>query len=192
VLRSLGRLVVISGPSGAGKTTLSTGLLESETTLKRIVTFTTRDPRPGEIDGADYHFVTEREFADLFTSDRALDVATVGDARYGLTLASVTVVLDRGWVPIVVVDPIGGIRIAERIPSLTMFVTAPLEELRLRLLRRGYSDSVIESRLGSYSADVAIGARYQHQFDGGSADRVLEAARAVLLSAPVNPGGPSR
>ncbi len=158
-------LVLISAPSGAGKTTLCDGLLVACPSMARAVTCTTREPRPGERDGEDYHFLKAEDFLRRVQAGNFLEHATVYGNSYGLLKSELLGKLRAGKDVLLNVDVQGAATIraaAEEEPELkralvTVFLTTPsLEVLEARLKNRNADDpSVIKKRLASAKQEVA-------------------------------------
>jgi guanylate kinase len=131
-------LIVISGPSGAGKDAVLTRMKETGFPLEYITTATTRPQRPGERDMIDYHFVSQERFQKMIENEELLEWAKVYDNRYGVPKQPVKKALDRGQDVIVKVDIQGAATIKRILPqALSIFLTSPsLEELAQRLKER--------------------------------------------------------
>jgi guanylate kinase len=138
-------LVVISAPSGAGKTTLCHNLVQTTPGLIRVITCTTRPPRPGERDGVDYHFLAPQAFRRRLAADEFIEHATVYGHHYGTLKASVLTELQSGRDVLLSVDVQGvahmraaaGRESAIRQALISVFIMPPsLEELRRRLTTR--------------------------------------------------------
>jgi len=158
-------LLVISGPSGAGKGTLYGRLLQADQTMGFSVSYTTRDPRPGEAEGKDYHFVSETEFAQMVADDGFLEYAQVHGHHYGTPLAPVREALERGQNIMLDIDPQGAMQVMEKAPEcVSVFILPPsFGELRRRLEGRGTeTQEEIERRLRNARGEVALMDRYQY------------------------------
>ncbi len=133
-----GKLFVISGPSGVGKDTLAAEVQEAVPDVERVVTTTTRAPRPGEIDGTHYRFISAGEFDKRIREDGFLEWATVHGNRYGSPRQSVLNALEEGKSLILAVDVQGAKRIKEKMrEAVTIFIAPPsLKELANRLTGR--------------------------------------------------------
>lgn len=143
-------VVVVSGPSGAGKSTLCTRFVDTEPRCSLIVTTTTRERRNGEVDGEDYHFVSEDEFKKGIENDDFLEYARVHDNYYGSPRRTVENTLREGKDVILEIDVQGGLAVKQRIPDAVLIFVIPsdLSVLRQRLTdRRTDSPEVIEKRL---------------------------------------------
>ena len=176
-----GQLYVISAPSGAGKTSLVKALLAAHPELVVSVSHTTRPPRPHEVDGRDYHFVSPGEFARLVTAAAFLEHARVFDNQYGTGREQVAAQLAAGRSVLLEIDWQGARQIRLGMPGcVSIFILPPsrgaLEE-RLRT-RRTDSDAVIARRL----ADAATDMSHCPEFDYAVVNDRFEQAVAELLT----------
>lgn len=145
-----GVLVVVSGFSGAGKGTVMNALLEQYDNYALSISATTRNPRPGEIDGKSYFFRTREEFEQMIEEDALLEYAKYVENYYGTPRAYVEQQLENGKDVILEIEIQGAMKVKEKIPeAVLVFVTPPsMEELKARLVGRGTETmEVIESRL---------------------------------------------
>lgn len=135
--RQPGRLIVIAGPGGVGKTTIVSEL-RRRLPLHFSVSATTRDPRPGEVHGFHYRFVTRPEFQRLIDSDALLEWAVFNDNYYGTPRDAVTAALEEGRDVLLEIEVQGAAQIRQAIPDALMIFIAPpdLDALRTRLERR--------------------------------------------------------
>ena len=153
-----GGLIVISAPSGAGKTTLVHKALDSRDDLAFSISYTTRPPRDKEKDGVDYCFVTESEFQDMIAGDQFLEWAQVFDRWYGTSRDSVDALRTGGKTVLLEIDWQGADQIRAREPSATsVFILPPSRaELERRLRGRGTdSKENIGRRLRDALTDMA-------------------------------------
>jgi guanylate kinase len=176
-----GLLVVLSAPSGAGKTTLARGLLAREPEARFSVSATTRPPRGGERDGLDYHFVSGSRFDELVRQGALAEWAEVHGHRYGTPRRAVEEALARGQVAVFDIDVQGGEQIRAGWPgqTVTVLVLPPsLEELERRLRRRSTDDrDAIARRLEAARGEIARGgAGYDYVLVN---DRLEEAEAAL-------------
>jgi guanylate kinase len=166
-----GKLIIISGPSGAGKTTLIKRLFEEVPGLVASVSATTRLPRPGERDGVDYHFLTLDEFARRREAGEFLECFEVfgRGTWYGTLTGEVAPSLAAGKAIVLEIDVQGTLAVLERYPqAVTIFVhpasSDELEQLKRRLRARGTeSEESIERRLAAARRELALADRYRYQ-----------------------------
>jgi guanylate kinase len=153
-----GILLVVSSPSGAGKTTLARRLAK-EHNLHFSVSYTTRKPRTGERQGIDYHFVSDEEFARMVQGQLFAEWAVVHGNRYGTAIDTVNEAIEKGVDCLFDIDYQGGRQIRQQWPddSVLCFILPPsLAELERRLRNRGTeSAEVIESRLAMAKKELA-------------------------------------
>jgi guanylate kinase len=167
-----GRLIVVSGPSGAGKSTLIKASLEAVPELAYSVSATTRGPRPGEVDGKDYIFLSREEFERWIEEDRFLEWAEYSGNLYGTPEQKVEELLDEGMSVILEIELQGARQVRRKRPDAVMvFVRAPsLEETRRRLTGRATeTEEALESRLSTAVWEVA--ARDEFDYEVVNEDR---------------------
>ena len=172
-----GRLFVIAAPSGAGKTSLVRALMERIPALAFSVSFTTRPPRPNEVDGRDYFFVSPEEFERMAQAGEFLEHARVFDNRYGTGRARVEAALEAGQDLILEIDWQGARQVRERLPeAIDIFILPPsraaLEE-RLRA-RRSDSPEVIARRLRDSVAEMSHWAEFRYVVVNDRFEQALE------------------
>jgi len=186
-----GTLVIVSSPSGAGKTTLTRRLLEEfagppHRQLAFSVSYTTRPQRPGEVAGRDYHFVTPAEFDAMVGRGEFAEHAYVHGNRYATAQAPVEAALADGTDVIFDVDWQGGAALAKRWPadSLKIFILPPdLDTLSARLVRRGTdAPDVIDRRLRKAIEELEHFDEYQHLIVNDDLDRAYQVLRAIYLT----------
>jgi guanylate kinase len=185
-----GTLMIVSSPSGAGKTTLTRRLLEAHAGPPRelafSVSYTTRPQRPGEVEGRDYHFVSPAEFERMITRGEFAEHAFVHGNRYGTAQAPVEAALTEGKDVIFDVDWQGGAALAARWPddSLKVFILPPDLDVLARRLRTRATDApeVIERRLRKAIEELGHFEEYQHLIVNDELDRAYAVLRAVYLT----------
>jgi len=153
-----GLLLVLSSPSGAGKTTLSRRLLAADAGLRMSVSVTTRKPRPGEVDGRDYRFIDVAEFERLKAAGELLEWAHVHGNLYATPKAPVAAALEAGEDVLFDIDWQGARQVRSSFPAVsTIFILPPsMAELRRRLVdRRQDSDEVIDRRMRAARAEIS-------------------------------------
>jgi guanylate kinase len=177
---SEGLLIVISGPSGVGKDTVLRRLFEIAPALKYSVSYTTRPPRPGEVDGRSYSFVSEPEFLRLIEQREFLEWAKVYDHYYGTSRRRVEESLARGEDIILKIDVQGATFVRRRKPDgLFIFITPPsTEELLNRLTGRNTeSPGALAVRQREALVELGLAKEYEHVVCNRDVD---ETAREIL------------
>ncbi len=157
------KLFVISGPSGAGKGTLVSRIREQHPALGLTVSATTREPRPGEVDGESYYFLSDDEFARRVDADEFVEWAEVHGHRYGTLVSEVTSNLDAGRSLILEIDVQGAFQVKKRFPdAILIFIMPPsLEVLAERLSARGTeTEESLSLRLANAKAEIELAPRY--------------------------------
>ena len=176
-------ILIISGPSGAGKTTMSNALIEAIPDTMIAISHTTRKPRPGEISGEDYFFVSKAEFQDMVNRGEMLEYAEVYDHLYGTSRKSIEKSFSAGKNIILDIDWQGAHQIREAFPgSCLIFIIPPsLESLHDRLTRRGQdSESVIQRRMRDARAEISHWAEFDHLVVNDDFDAALEELLAII------------
>ncbi len=165
MIRRRGTLFVVSAPSGAGKTTLCREVRQRVPHLAYSVSFTTRAPRPGEADGKDFHFVTERRFRELVAAGEFAEWATVHGHLYGTSAGALEAELAQGRDVLLDIDAQGAAQLRTRYPeAVLVFIVAPsMAELEQRLReRRSDPESEIQRRLGRAREEIGLWRQYQY------------------------------
>ncbi len=178
-----GALFIISAPSGAGKTTLCHYVRERFTDMVYSVSYTTRSPRPGEQQGADYHFISEDEFECGIRNSQWAEWAKVHDNHYGTSAVFLDHVLGQGGNVLLDIDVQGTRQILKRYPqAVTMFIMPPsLDELRIRLLDRAAdSPETIAKRLKNAALEMALSHQYRHIIVNDLLDDAVEQLVSII------------
>jgi guanylate kinase len=162
---AVGHVFILSAPSGAGKTTLRRAALERFPDIQYSVSFTTRPPRSGEVDGRDYHFISAAEFEEGIRSGRWAEWAQVHQNYYGTSSEVLEQALATGRIILLDIDVQGARQILRRFPqSITVFIMPPsLEVLEARLRGRGTdAEGAIQIRLRNAIEEMAQRGHYRH------------------------------
>lgn len=180
-----GTLYIVAAPSGAGKTSLVKSLVETTPGVVVSVSHTTRPPRPGEQDGAHYHFVSPATFDAMLAEDAFLEHAQVFGNRYGTSRAAVSARLEAGLDVILEIDWQGARQVrALAQDSATIFILPPSREaLRQRLAGRGQdSPETIERRMAAALDELSHYAEFDYLIVNDEFPAALEALRAVVIA----------
>jgi guanylate kinase len=176
MIRAVGKVFVITGPSGVGKGTLIERLLERIPELELSVSATTREPRPGELDGRDYHFLTPEEFERRVEAGDFLEHATYSGNRYGTLREEVERRLAEGRSVVLEIEVQGARQVRDAMPEAVQIFIAPPDPqvLRERLEGRGTdSPEAIQERLRTAETELAARDEFPHVVVN---DEVQEAA----------------
>jgi guanylate kinase len=180
-----GRLIVVSGPSGAGKDTLIRAALEAIPELALIASATTREPREGEVDGRDHVFLSREQFERWIDEDRLLEWAEYSGNLYGTPKESVEELLQKGRSVILRIELQGARQIKERRPDAVMvFVRAPsLEETRRRLESRATETSEsVENRMATALKEIAARDEFDYEVVNGEYEQARKDMIETLQS----------
>ena len=177
-------MLVLSSPSGAGKTTLSRLLLEQDRGIELSVSVTTRRPRPGEVDGCDYHFVDSAGFEAMVADGELLEWAEVFGNRYGTPRAPVLKALAAGSDVLFDIDWQGTqqLRASDRGDLVSVFVLPPsIPDLEARLRARAQDDEdVIRTRMSKAAGEMSHWAEYDYVVVNRDIRRAFEEVCAIL------------
>lgn len=186
------RVVVLSGPSGSGKTTIVNRLIsESPVKLRKSVSATTRKPRPQEIDGDDYHFLSDAEFREKLRQGQFIEHAEVFSSGflYGTLRSEVDLAWqDNAWA-FLEIDVEGALNVMQQYPdAVTIFLKTPSpEEFERRLRARGTeNEAVIQKRLATAARELQFVDRYRHVVVNDQLDRAVSQICEILKSEETN------
>lgn len=181
-----GILFIVSSPSGAGKSTISRKLLESDSGLEMSVSATTRPIRRGEIDGRDYHFVDTPQFKDMVANGEFLEWAHVFGHRYGTPHGAVEKALSEGRDVLFDIDWQGAQQLYQIMGGdvIRVFIFPPsMEELERRLRARGTdSDEVINARMSRAAAEISHWDGYDYVLVNDDVERCFTNVTAILAA----------
>jgi guanylate kinase len=181
-----GLMLVLSSPSGAGKTTLSRMLLADDKRVELSISVTTRPRRPGEIDGRHYHFISKARFESMVKKGELLEYATVFDHSYGTPRAPVEKALRAGRDVLFDIDWQGTQQLREKVRNdlVSVFVLPPsIPELERRLHSRAQDDNdVIHTRMAKAADEMSHWAEYDYIVVNNDLDRAFAEVRAILAA----------
>jgi guanylate kinase len=181
-----GLMLVLSSPSGAGKTTLSRKLLEADPGVELSVSVTTRKQRPGEVDGHDYHFIDAARFEAMVKQGELLESAQVFGHRYGTPRAPVQAALANGHDVLFDIDWQGTQQLRDKAaPDLvSIFVLPPsMSDLEQRLRRRAQDpDDVIRARMATAADEMSHWAEYNYIVINTDIDRAFNEVQTILAA----------
>ena len=179
-------MLVLSSPSGAGKTTISRALLSSEPNLTMSVSATTRPPRPGEVEGVDYYFITKPDYERMVSENALLEHAQVFDNFYGTLREPVERALANGRDVLFDVDWQGTQQLAEnaRNDLVSIFILPPsIDELERRLQTRAQdSDEVVASRMAKAPDEMSHYIEYDYIVVNREIDKSVTELRTILAA----------
>tara|TARA_B100000035_G_scaffold280655_1_gene261084 strand:- start:364 stop:981 length:618 start_codon:yes stop_codon:yes gene_type:complete len=182
-------MLVLSSPSGAGKTTISRALLDGDDALELSVSATTRAPREGEVDGVHYHFISDDRFRALIDEDGLLEWANVFNNAYGTPRAAIEKALSEGRDVLFDIDWQGTQQLRQKMPQdlVSVFVLPPsLAALETRLKSRqqmtGETDEQVAYRLSKAPAEVSHWAEYDFIIVNSDIEQSVAQVRAILTA----------
>ncbi len=172
----LGRVVILSGPSGVGKTTVSQRLLALGLPLRRVVTTTTRLPRPDEVCGVDYHFFSDPEFDQALAAGGFLESAMVHGKRYGTRWSSLCEAAQGGYGVLLVIDVKGAMQVRKRLPKThSIFLLPPSEEALVERIhkRQSESEESLQRRLKTAQGEIPMANSYDFSVVNENLDQTV-------------------
>lgn len=183
-MKEKGLLLVISGPSGAGKGTICKALMEKNT-MWLSVSATTRQPRKGEIDGKNYFFISHEEFLDRIDKDDFLEYAEVYGNYYGTPRSSVIDMLESGKDVILEIDIQGALKVKDAFPEgIFIFILPPsMEELKQRIIKRGSetSESLMTRFMSAYK-EINYVSRYSYAVVNDTVELAANKIESIIVA----------
>lgn len=179
-----GSLFIVSGPSGCGKGTILTEILKQDKFYYSI-SATTRNPRVGEVDGVNYHFLSKEKFEELIKNDGMLEYASYCDNYYGTPRKPVEDMLNAGKHVILEIEVQGAMNVMKKCPdAVSIFILPPsIKELRRRLNKRGTeTDDVIEKRLAQAEREIKMAENYDYIMINGEFELAVQDLLSVIRS----------
>ena len=178
-----GKLIVVSAPSGTGKGTVISELLKERPELSFSVSATTRNPRPGEKDGLEYHFLTHQRFRDMILNDEFLEYAEYVGEFYGTPVKPIRENLDSGKIIILDIEVQGAKQVMQKKPdAITIFIVPPnMEELEKRLRGRGTdSEEKLAARLKRASHELEEQSHYVYIVVNNNVSRTVSEILSII------------
>ena len=179
----MSKVFVITGPSGVGKGTLISRLLERVANLTLSVSATTREPREGEVDGREYHFLSPQEFERRMDADDFLEFATYSGNRYGTLRSEVERCVAAGHSVVLEIEVQGAQQVRAAMPESVQIFIAPPDpsHLRRRLEGRGTdSPDAIDSRLETAELELAVQGDFDHRVVNDDLDRAAAELEEIV------------
>ncbi len=185
-IKRRGLMLVLSSPSGAGKTTISRAILQSDPNVNMSISCTTRKKRPGEVAGVDYHFVSEEDFNLMINRGQFLEYARVFGNLYGTPKEPVDLTLQAGGDVLFDIDWQGTQQLKEKAREdlVSVFILPPSsKELERRLIARAQDDDKeIKNRMAKASDEMSHWAEYDYVIVNNDISESVEKVRAILHS----------
>lgn len=178
-----GLLIIISGPSGAGKGTVYNEVIKRRPEIQKSVSVTTRAPRPNEIEGVHYYFRTLEQYQDMIAKGEFLETASVYCNYYGTPKAPVLEMLSKGQDVMFEIDTLGAEQIRKKYPkSITIFIMPPtFKELEKRLRGRGTeSEEAIQRRLGLARSELAKYRLFDYMVFNDEVENAVSSVIAII------------
>jgi len=184
--KSKGLLIVVSGPSGAGKDTIVNKVVEDMKDTKISISMTSRDPRGKEVDGVDYYFISKEEFEERIKNDEFLEYAVVhSNQYYGTPKGKIEEDLSKGKNIILVIDIQGALKTKEKISeALFIFIMPPsMEELKERLIKRNTeSKKKILERFKTAYNEINEFPKYNYVVVNDKIDKAVEKVKSIIMA----------
>ena len=177
-------MIVLSSPSGAGKTTLSKKIQQSDSSFKISVSHTTREARANEVDGVDYHFVTKEKFKKLLSRDVFYEHSKIFGNYYGTSKSSVNKIIEDKCNVLFDIDWKGAQQLSgyKQLNLLKIFILPPSkDELEKRLIARNQDDKEsIKNRLLAYSKDIEHSNEYDHVIINDNVENCFNSIKKII------------
>ncbi|MBI4835069.1 MAG: guanylate kinase [Planctomycetes bacterium] len=178
------KVLVVSGPSGVGKTTLCDRLLKDEPRVKACVTATTRAPRPGETDGKDYYFVSKETFKNWLEKDEIIEHTELYGEFYGTPKKSVDEIFAQGCYPLLRIDVDGAENLRNKgYKGVFIFIMPPnVQALKERLMKRKTATGDMKKRLARVDEELKRSSEYDFRVVNDDLEKALKEMKGILAS----------
>ena len=184
--RKSGKIIVVSAPSGCGKSTIINSILDSgQPELRFSVSATNRRPRPGEVDGVHYHFLTTEEFRDAIAENKFVEWEEVYPGRfYGTLKSEIDRIIDKGGNVILDIDVKGGLNVkrlyGDRVKTI-FFLPPSISELRHRLESRGTDAAeIIDERVNKAELEISFADRFDERIINDDLEKAISLTRRTI------------
>ena len=182
-MHNRGLLIVISGPSGAGKGTICKALLEKIDDLFISVSATTRSPREGEVDGVNYHFLTKEDFISKVEKNDFLEYAEVHGNMYGTPKFKVEEMLEQGKNVILEIDIQGALKVKENFSEGVFILPPSMEELKQRIIKRGSeTQESLMTRFKNAYQEINYVSKYNYAVVNDEVDTAVEKIEGIIVA----------
>ena len=186
VIKKKGMMFVLSSPSGAGKTTLTKKIEKNNSNFSISISHTTRKPRPNEINGKDYHFISREEFENLVKKNNFFEYANIFNNHYGTLKKPVLELISKGQDVLFDIDWQGTkqLKKIKDLSIVTIFVLPPnLKILKERLLKRhGGQEKLVEERMKKFNEEVSHWSEYNYVVINDDLDRCYNNILSIMIS----------
>ena len=182
-MKKKGLLVVVSGPSGAGKGTICKNFMELNKEMLLSISSTTRNPRENEIDGVNYNFITKQDFEDLIGTDSLLEYVHVFGNYYGTPKKWVLECIEKGKDVLLEIEIVGAMKVKQKYPdAILVFVLPPsLKELKNRIVTRGTETiEQIENRMARAMQEIKTIEKYDYFIFNDNLTRAVDDLEAII------------
>lgn len=179
-----GLTFIVSAPAGSGKTTLVQKLVHEFPSIVASISYTTRQPREGEIQGVHYHFITDSEFEAKIAANDFLEYVKLYGTYYGTSRQWIKEQQQQGKHVILVIDTQGALQLKGKIPAVLIFIRPPsIEVLRYRLIQRQTESlEVIEKRLKWAQMEFEVAQQYNYQLTNDDLETAYQVFRSIFIA----------
>jgi guanylate kinase len=179
-----GLVFIVSAPAGTGKTTLVQRLVHEFPSIIANISYTTRQPRAGEIEGVHYHFISDSEFEAKITANDFLEYVNLYGTYYGTSHQWIQEQQQKGKHVVLVIDTQGALQLKGRIPAILIFIRPPsIEVLRSRLMQRqSETAEMIEKRVAWAQRELEAARQYDYQLINDDLDIAYQILRSIFIA----------